>query len=84
MSQGSSTPRPLRRIVSCPTCGGDSLYAPENPYRPFCSERCKNVDFGAWASESYRVPARPPLPGEQDADETTGRIESPSDRDAGS
>lgn len=29
-------------------------------YRPFCSERCKNVDFGAWASESYRVAAPPP------------------------
>ena len=48
------------RIVRCPTCGGDSLYASDNPYRPFCSERCKNVDFGAWASESYRVAAPPP------------------------
>jgi len=50
------------RLVRCPTCGGDSVYASENPYRPFCSERCKNVDFGAWASESYRV-AAPPTPG---------------------
>jgi len=48
-----------RRIVSCPTCGGDSVYSPENPYRPFCSERCRNVDFGAWASESYTVEAKP-------------------------
>src|SRR5205085_106744 len=46
-----------RRIVTCPTCGGESVYSPDNPYRPFCSERCKNVDFGAWATESYRVPA---------------------------
>lgn len=46
-----------RRIVTCPHCGGESLYAPDNPYRPFCSERCKNIDFGAWASESYRVAA---------------------------
>jgi uncharacterized protein len=53
----SSTP-PKPRTVRCPACGGDSVYAPENPYRPFCSERCKNLDFGAWASESYRVPAR--------------------------
>jgi uncharacterized protein len=52
---------PAKRIVTCPTCGGDSVYAPENPFRPFCSERCKNVDFGAWASESYRMAARPPL-----------------------
>jgi len=42
-------------IVRCPECGGDSVYASSNPYRPFCSARCKNVDFGAWASEGYRV-----------------------------
>jgi endogenous inhibitor of DNA gyrase (YacG/DUF329 family) len=47
------------RVVRCPSCGGKSIYAPENPYRPFCSERCKNHDFGAWATESYRVPAQP-------------------------
>jgi endogenous inhibitor of DNA gyrase (YacG/DUF329 family) len=44
-----------RRIVRCPTCGGDSVYAAQNPYRPFCSARCKNNDFGAWATESFRV-----------------------------
>jgi len=59
MNQASSPPRPQRRIVTCPTCGGDSVYAPDNPFRPFCSERCKNVDFGAWATESYRLAARP-------------------------
>lgn len=48
-----------RRQVRCPGCGGPSLYAPENPHRPFCSERCRNHDFGAWASESYRVPVQP-------------------------
>jgi uncharacterized protein len=49
------------RIVRCPACGGDSVYAPSNPFRPFCSERCKGMDLGAWASESFRVPdAAPP------------------------
>jgi endogenous inhibitor of DNA gyrase (YacG/DUF329 family) len=43
------------RIVRCPSCGGDSVYAPSNPYRPFCSARCKGIDLGAWASESFRV-----------------------------
>lgn len=43
------------RIVTCPACGGDSIYASSNPCRPFCSERCKNLDLGAWASESFRV-----------------------------
>ena len=46
----------IRRVVRCPNCGGDSMYAASNPARPFCSERCKNTDFGAWASESFRVP----------------------------
>lgn len=55
-----SKPTPAAgRMVPCPTCGGDSIYSPDNPYRPFCSERCKNIDFGAWASESYRVEAKP-------------------------
>jgi endogenous inhibitor of DNA gyrase (YacG/DUF329 family) len=49
----------IERIVSCPRCKGDSRYASDNPYRPFCSERCKNQDFGAWASESYRMEAAP-------------------------
>ena len=48
------------RIVRCPACAGDSVYAPSNPYRPFCSERCKNMDLGAWASESFRVPDETP------------------------
>ncbi|OYT99153.1 MAG: DNA gyrase inhibitor YacG [Burkholderiales bacterium PBB1] len=43
------------RIVRCPGCGGDSVYAASNLFRPFCSARCKNSDFGAWASEGYRV-----------------------------
>jgi endogenous inhibitor of DNA gyrase (YacG/DUF329 family) len=43
------------RTVRCPACGGPSLYGPDNPHRPFCCERCKNLDFGAWASEAYRV-----------------------------
>jgi endogenous inhibitor of DNA gyrase (YacG/DUF329 family) len=47
-------------IVRCPQCGGDSVYGPQNPYRPFCSERCKNIDLGAWASESFRVPGETP------------------------
>lgn len=44
------------RIVRCPACGGDSVYARTNPFRPFCSARCKGIDLGAWASESFRVP----------------------------
>ena len=47
------------RVIRCPGCGGDSVYATTNPYRPFCSARCRGADLGAWASEGYRVPAVP-------------------------
>jgi endogenous inhibitor of DNA gyrase (YacG/DUF329 family) len=52
-----SPPPPKKRTVRCPCCGGPSLYAPENPWRPFCSERCKTQDLSAWASERYAVDA---------------------------
>jgi endogenous inhibitor of DNA gyrase (YacG/DUF329 family) len=42
--------------VPCPRCGKKSPFTPENAWRPFCSERCKLIDLGAWADESYRVP----------------------------
>jgi len=44
-----------QRWVRCPACGQPALYAAENPARPFCSARCRSIDLGAWASESYRV-----------------------------
>lgn len=47
----------VTKTVRCPGCGGNSSYSPHNPYRPFCSERCKNIDLGAWSSEAFRVPA---------------------------
>ena len=43
------------RVVPCPQCGKAVEWTPESRYRPFCSERCKLIDLGAWASESYRV-----------------------------
>ena len=52
--------KPQARTVRCPRCGGASLYAPGNPYRPFCSQRCQQLDLGDWASERFRVAATPP------------------------
>jgi endogenous inhibitor of DNA gyrase (YacG/DUF329 family) len=45
--------------VRCPSCGVMHTYSTENPYRPFCSKGCKAIDLGAWASEQYRVAAKP-------------------------
>lgn len=46
------------RTVRCPQCGGPSVYAPSNAYRPFCSERCKQMDLGAWANEEFSLPEK--------------------------
>ncbi|OYY94628.1 MAG: DNA gyrase inhibitor YacG [Hydrogenophilales bacterium 28-61-23] len=43
--------------VACPTCGKEVEWRPENAFRPFCGERCKLIDLGAWANENYKVPA---------------------------
>lgn len=51
---------PAGRLVRCPTCNGPSVYGPQNPWRPFCSERCKMIDIGAWADESFRMPTEAP------------------------
>jgi endogenous inhibitor of DNA gyrase (YacG/DUF329 family) len=52
----SGEPAPVVRIVGCPTCGARTTLAASNAFRPFCSERCRMRDLGAWASESYRIP----------------------------
>ncbi len=41
-----------RKKRKCPLCG----HGAEDGYRPFCSKRCKELDFGRWLDESYRVP----------------------------
>ena len=55
-----AAPRAAPLTVPCPTCGGPSLFAPGNRYRPFCSARCKQIDLGAWAAEEFRVPSEAP------------------------
>lgn len=44
--------------VSCPTCQTKTLWVAENIDRPFCSKRCKLIDLGEWASESYFIPQK--------------------------
>jgi endogenous inhibitor of DNA gyrase (YacG/DUF329 family) len=38
-------------------CSAAVEWSPANPYRPFCSQRCKLADLGAWASGQYSVPS---------------------------
>ena len=45
-----------KRMVACPNCSNLSEFALTNAFRPFCSERCKLIDLGVWASEGYAIP----------------------------
>ncbi|HYJ19880.1 MAG TPA: DNA gyrase inhibitor YacG [Burkholderiales bacterium] len=51
---GTETGKP--RIVICPGCGSSLAWSRDNPWRPFCSERCKLIDLGQWATGAYRIP----------------------------
>jgi endogenous inhibitor of DNA gyrase (YacG/DUF329 family) len=52
--------------VPCPTCRRETEWSSDNRYRPYCSERCKMVDLGAWFAEERSIPAE--APSERDAD----------------
>lgn len=45
---------PMRK-VKCPTCGAPVAWIESSRFRPFCSERCKQIDLGAWAAEKYKI-----------------------------
>ena len=61
-------------IVKCPTCGKPVNYG-ENEFRPFCSERCKLLDFGAWADEKFNLPAESAELTEEDIDRIETALE---------
>lgn len=42
--------------VACPGCGADVQWREDNPWRPFCSQRCKDGDFISWANEEQVIP----------------------------
>ena len=42
--------------VRCPTCQRELDWSEQFPFRPFCSERCKMVDLGAWFAEERKLP----------------------------
>lgn len=45
--------------VKCPNCGRDVDWNDQSASRPFCSERCRLIDLGAWLSEKHAIPAEP-------------------------
>jgi endogenous inhibitor of DNA gyrase (YacG/DUF329 family) len=55
------------RKLRCPICKKEALWK-DNPFRPFCSERCKLIDLGKWASEDYRIADKGEGPSDGDRD----------------
>jgi uncharacterized protein len=64
-------------MVKCPRCGTEAQYE-DNEFRPFCSERCKLLDFGAWADGEYSLPTESSEMTEQDIDAVEKALEEKS------
>lgn len=60
--------------VACPHCKKPVPWTAESLYKPFCSERCRIIDLGAWADGSYAIPSEEGL----DPDELTGIDSDPN------
>ncbi|MFQ3787585.1 DNA gyrase inhibitor YacG [Halomonas sp. A29] len=75
MSQHNQSPL----TVACPQCQKKVVWSEKNPYRPFCSERCKLIDLGAWADESHRIAGEPALD-ESNIDEWLARADRGEER----
>lgn len=60
----------------CPQCKKLIKFDANNPFRPFCSDRCKTIDLGNWASESYKIPAT----GQEDLNDSFSIDENESDQ----
>lgn len=65
----------MTKFVKCPTCEKPVEWSEKSPYRPFCSERCRLIDLGAWAAEEHRIPADTPADFPEDLPSVT-----PSDK----
>lgn len=68
-------------LVKCPTCGKRAEYE-GNEFRPFCSERCKLLDFGAWTEEKYTLPAETSAMTEEELNELQAALEKRSREDS--
>ncbi|HET9218388.1 MAG TPA: DNA gyrase inhibitor YacG [Terriglobia bacterium] len=61
--------------MTCPTCKRE-ITSTDNPFRPFCSERCKMIDLGRWAGGEYRLASE-----EKPPDAARGSNDKPEDDD---
>ena len=54
--------------VKCPTCEKSVEWNEQSQWKPFCSERCKLIDLGEWASDSHRIAGEELTPQMDDSD----------------
>jgi uncharacterized protein len=60
----------MTAVVKCPTCGRPVEWSDESAYRPFCSDRCRLIDLGAWLTEQHKIPDE-----DADAADDASRVE---------
>lgn len=46
----------MNKCVKCPTCNKEVEWTKVSTFRPFCSDRCRLIDLGDWASEKHAIP----------------------------
>lgn len=49
----------MNKVVKCPTCQKSVEWSESSIFRPFCSDRCRLIDLGEWASEKHAIPDEP-------------------------
>ena len=59
----------MKTMRPCPECGTTASVAADNPFRPFCSERCRLLDLGEWLTDGYAIAGR-----EADEEELTEEL----------
>ncbi|PCI19326.1 MAG: DNA gyrase inhibitor YacG [Piscirickettsiaceae bacterium] len=53
--------------VNCPVCHKEVPWNNSQSHKPFCSDRCKLIDLGEWASEAHSIPGETVIPPEEEA-----------------
>ena len=63
----------MKARPACPACKKQMVFAPANPHRPFCSERCRLIDLQRWLAEDYTISEKIGAANEPDAGADPGR-----------
>lgn len=66
----------MNKIVKCPTCHKQVDWSKSSTFRPFCSDRCRLIDLGDWASEKHVIAED----SETDSEDTSNLIDNKPDK----